>query len=648
MLHERDLLPALLATLVASPVLAWLTGRLVARHLRAVPGAARRWMPTLPELPKHDGTPAARFDRQVRLAEAKAVQLLLRQPEPMLTGLHAAQLAADVGVPTAVASAVLDDWRHRLPCRVRVTGDGRLLHDFDREAIAGAVRSAWHSAPQRLLLWLGALLANLGALWWVVAGALVGVTSLTEVLQAADEEAMVVSALTGVVMVLAVFGLSQLGAWLVRVLTWRRFPKMAAARVAMVARPGRSKRPAKAKHTPKPDDAPSTGGSLALDGLSAVGDVDGDGCLFVIGAAAVAFLATAVLGGLAVVGLWLRGIWRVVQRLGEPERDQSPASWLQDAQPLPVWERWVPTNDLAVRLVRALGRLLQLRPADDQLAGLVLALARNQNGRVAALDIALHTGLDLPEAMSVGTRLIQRLGGDLAVSERGDVDFCLPDEAWSGHKAEPQPLPYEYLDAPTAQLARLEQLAVNVPGLHRDHLAGASRLAGGPLATVAVLAAVAAGVADDVPVKGLELSFAALFCVLTPGTLMLAAAARQAVAEAALQGVLRDVRRHTVAAVRTALRGGPPELDASALADQLTRAIVPLRPGWPPGSVLREVEATLADLGLEPDLRRGGSGWALEPLRRRQGALVALRAAEPRARRLANADEVVFDSGVVG
>ncbi len=647
-MHERDLLPILLLTLAVAPLLARAVGWLIAAHLRAEPGKARRWMPTLPELPVEDGTPAARFDAAVRRAERRALPLLAaRAVGGQVRAIDADALAAELTVPVPVATALLDDWRHRLPSRLRVTRGGRLLHDFPARALAGAVRSGWHALPQRMALMAAAVLANLGALWWVVVGVAVGVASLGAVLAAWDagEEAMVVAALGGVLAVGLVFGISQLGAWLVRLATWRSAPPMAAPQERLKRR---KRGAAQAEAAPiKPSK------STWFDGadLSGLGDISGEGCLFVIGAAAVAFLLTAVLGGLAVVGIWVRGLWQAAGQLGEPIRDLGPATWLRQAQPTPVWEQWVPTNDLAIRLVRALGRLLQLRPSDEQLAGRILGRAKAQGGRVSALEIALDNALDLNEAMSVATRLVARLGGDIEVSEAGDLDFIIAADALRGADAMPDTAALEYLsyggdggsdDSPL-------RLPVNVPGLTQHHVLGATRLAGGPLATVAVMAVFIVGEHGDLPIRGLDLSLGALFCVLAPGTLMLAAATRQAVAESAAQGLLRDVRRITVWRAVSAMRRSAPKLVPSAVAAELWATIRRTGMPWSAGDIEREVEATLADLGLEPGDAdgRGEISWSLRPLRERAESVEALRAQASSTAQGADADEVVFDSGAL-
>lgn len=669
-MHERDLLPVLLATLVAAPLLARWVGAKVAKHLRAEPGHARRWMPTLPETPADDGTPAARFEAAIRRAEPRVVHHLLSQAENgQVLRADPLAVAGALGLQGEVAVAVFDDWRRRLPCRLRVTQKGRLLHDFAVADLQGAVRSAWHSWPQRLLLFGAAVLANLGATWWVVCGVAVGLSSLAAVWRQEDDVERLWAAVGGIGALLLVFALSQLGAWLVRLVTWRRFPRMAPAEKPVegdteelaaeereeAAEPLESYRTPQqrrqqqqravvskpTKRRAKPSE--SSGDSVGwLSGVSL--DVDGEGCIGLLTGLAVAVLASAVLGGLAIVGLWLRGLWLAVRRLGEPIKDLSPAAWLRQARRAATWERWVPTNDLAIRLVRALGRTLQGRPGDEALARKVLGRARSQGGRVAALELMVDHALDPTEALSVGSRMVARLGGDLVVSERGDIDFLFPREVLFGDTALPDGPEPEYLGSAPDRPRHLQRLAVNVPGLTRDHVDGAARLAGGPLATVAVMALALLGGRGDLPIQGLDLSLGVLFCVLAPGTLMLAAATRQAVAESARQGVLRDIRRLAIrAAAATAIRQ---RLDPADFGARLFVAIERLQLGWTAADIQREVERAWADLGIEPDLNsdHGEIRWSAADYHKRLASLAELRAGElvlPPA----GTDPVVFDSG---
>ncbi len=645
------LLAIALGTLLGSPVLAVAAAWAARARLRVVPGEGARVMPGLPERPALTGSAARRFDASVRRAERRAVRLLLRaHAGPRITGVDAAALSASLGVEPEISRALLEDWRGRLPCRLQVTERGRLLHDFPREAVARAVVRGWHSWPQRVALFVAAVIANLGATWWVLVGVASAAVSLTAVWQAEGEGPKVVAAILGIGLLVAIFAVAETGAWFIRALQWGTRPHMAPAR-----RPASDERPASAR-TAMAKPGPSTSKSRWWDDLDLGGvDAGAEGCGLVVLLVCVAVLAAALVGGLVVVGVWARGLWRSAKRFGEPEGAVAPGDWLAQAARSSFLERWVPTNDLAVRLVRALGRMLRGRPGDDDLGRRVLTRCRpagDTYAAVGALEVALHEGLASADALTLLAQLVARLDGDLQVTEAGDVVALLPRDAARAASAAPVPpggsvtgrgRP-EYLgDAPekTAGVGLRERLPVNVPGLTRAQVDAASRLAGGPLVTLVGLTLALLFAPSELPVPAGELGLLALFCVLVPGTLTLAVVTRAAVAMSARHGLLRDVRRHAVAALRHALDTGAAEVDSRALAGRLAAAVAPHAPGW--GDLSREVEAVWADLGLEPGGVDGAepSRWAVAPLRTRLDAIAA--AATPAATR-ATADPVVYDS----
>ncbi len=650
-MQESTLLPLLLVTAVAAPVLARLGAWRIGRLVDARPGHARKHVPSLPVVPAaaQSDRAALRFEASVRLAERRAV-LLLTDGAADGVCVEASELATRLAVHTEVATALLADWRARLPCRLRVTRSGRLLHDFAVTDLKTAVRDAWHAWPQRVALWLAAILANLGALWWVVVGIAVGVVALRDVLAAETNEARLAMAALGIGEFVGVYLAAQVGAWLVALMAAAPGPKLApkpegSPRRTLRIGKGKSATaaPPAVKQKPSEESSGFAWGDLVPSSI----DVDGEGCVAVLAIIAVLILVALVAGSLAVVVVWLIGLWRAVARLGEPERNLHPAVWVWRAELASPWERWLPTNDLAVRLVRALRRHLQGRPGDDHLAQRVLARARRQAGMVAALDIALDTTLDLREALDVGSRLVALHGGDLRVSDAGDIAFWFPPEAWQGSAAEPEEVPLEYLGDP-AQLLEPKRLAVNVPGLTLDHLGGAMRLAGGPWMTLAVLAIVVLEQATGIPVRGIDLSLAALFCALSPGTLILAAVTMRTVRQSARVGLLRDARRVTVHALRQTLAAGEATFDANLVVGQLTQATARLRGAFAADDYRREVEAMLVDLGLEPSLHgKAGNRWNIQALRARLAALSALGTAESKSAPMGQ-DDVVFDSAAEG
>lgn len=654
-MDQHLLLLLVSATLVASPVLAVLSALLLRRHLRAVPGEGRRWIPALPERPQTTGRPARRFEAAVRKAEKQAVKhLLFTSREATIAGIEAGELAVQLGVPPEVTGALLDDWRARLPCRLRVTRGGRLLHDLPRSAVADAVTSGWHAWPQRLLLFGAAIIANIGATWWLIVGVVSSMVSLSLVWEAEDIENRIFAAIGGVITLSVIFGLAQFGALLVRGILALFRPRMALAR-----------RDSEGRATSDDDEDRSEDGGPAMGSnarrsnnfdLSNI-DLDSGGCGAVVLMVCVAMLCTAVVGGLTIVFVWLRGLWRTARRFGEPEVHLSPAEWLGQARRASTLERWLPTNDLAVRMVRALNRALTGRPVDGGLSARILARARRQKGRIAAIEVALDEGLSPADALTVLARLIGRHGGDLQVSDTGEIDAVFDDAVARGDASviSRRRRRLEYLPQLAKQPEDYDRAGVNLPGLTRDHLDAASRLAGGPLITLIAMLVGLVFAPGEMSAPAEELGLLALFCVLVPGTLMLTVATRAAVAETARQGVLRDVRHAAVRAVKQQLNAeakdaAPPPLWPDYVAREIRASLRRLVPGWGQAEIQLEVEATWNDLGIGTQQAADtvAKRWEVRQLAARLDSLKTLRARPSRphavARSRATDDVVIFDS----
>ncbi|MBI5610355.1 MAG: hypothetical protein HY902_15870 [Deltaproteobacteria bacterium] len=647
----------LLWTLLATPVLARLAGWATARAMRVAPGRAALQMPGLPARADAAGEPATKFERRVLHCEALVLRALASSPGPYEESALAAQLAQD----PEVVGEVLARLRQRVPCRLQVTRAGQLLHHFQASDVAALRRARTLGWPRRIVWWLFALLANLGATWLVFVGIFAGLETLREVWKAAEDDRLITAA-EGLGAMLLVIALGAGAGYVVQALVapWRSGPKL--------ARPLRAEpkddepddideaAPASAEGELAPqDEAPGKvarseksgkkSGSSWFDGLSFDADV-GEGCGGILLILVIAAILALVAGGLWLVVVWARALWRAVARLGEPERDIAPARWVAVARKSPMIEKFVPTNDLAMRILRALRRTVAGVYADEALPTRILQLAQGRGGRVAVVDLMLSEGLSADAALSAGAHLTGRLGGDLLVSEAGDIDFHFPEAALRGQAPRRQFRPgYEYLQLSGGK--KLHDLPVNLPGLTLDHVVGAARLAGGPLATVAGLY-VATQVADKATrLSAMETNLALVFCVLAPATMILAAATRYAVAESARAGLLRDARRTAMAAVQQALTGKAEWIDAARVAAETYARMAPADPGLTLADVQREVNIAMEDLGmpLHTDPHAAETGrlpLKLAPLRARLQSLQALRDAEPA--HAGEADQVVFDT----
>ncbi len=624
---ENTLQVVVLAALVATPLLGRLASWLTRRALAVAPGQIANTMSSLPTLKPQGGALAARFERSVRQAQPRLLQKMANENAPF----DAASLAGSLALDPEVVAEALARLRTQVPCRLQVTAGGALLHHFSPEELRRLRRLQRTAWGQRGLLWLLTVCANFGATWLFVLGMWTTWRTVTAPI-GSEAPGPLAMAAQGLVLIGLIVVLSVAAGYLVPLLVspWQKGPRLA--------------RPA----LDEPADAPDGSGTIHAfaGGLDRALKVIFRGAwrnglnvlLFTI---LLALALAVVAASLAVVALWLQGLWRATWRIGEPAPDQSPRSWLTTARKSPIADLLMPTNDLAMRAVRALQRGLAGSFADAELPQRVLNLAAQQGGSVAALDLMLSCGLGPQQALDVGAQLCVRAGGDVRVSEAGDVDFCFLNEVLRNCQTESTPPEFEYRN-PLAE-GPVCFVPVNVPGLTLDDLAGLGRLAGGPLAALALVAAGGPLWGLTAHLNGLEQGLIVLLCLLTPATMVFVAAVRTLVLQAAHQGLLRDARR---LAMRSVLKGLPQRVDslsAEDLAAKHLNVVDCADPSLTLQDVQAAVEVALYDLGLRPN---AAMELPLADLRDRLRALQVLRQQPTAAGQVAVA-AIVFDTAAI-
>lgn len=657
----------------------------MAEGLRAAFGRAREVMPSLPASPPQRGGAQARWDRRVFAVEGRLIDHL----KGGATRVEASQLAAQLGEPVEVVEAALARLREEIPHRLQITRAGRLLHDFTAEDIEAIRSRRARSAPSRLAWFSLAAAANIGAAWPAIATALVAGFALYEMSTAAEGEALV-AGIAGLLLVGVLVGGTLLLGWIMRALmhAWNAGPKLAAQREAepqpawrrddmhlYTASQGADVASDVAwlgylnsnSSTPSAglsfSDSASSGGSW----FSGDWDLDFDGDdLGGVAVVIVAILLIAILASaLAIVGVWARGIWRAV-RDATSLQTVSPTLWVRSADTLDTIERFIPTNDLALRAWRAVRRMrTHRRPEDQDMAARLLLLARANEGRLSALDIALHEGLDLDEAAEVGARLCGFIGGTFHVSDSGDLLCVFPPQALERLTSEADPdLWAEYItfgkNATRRRDAQSDEgVPVNLVGLTRGHLHALDRLVAGSIimALMGAAALTATSTAVAAPLA-LALAFMAV------GTMGLSTSARYAANVAASHGVQRDIRRAAVHLIRERLHQPtrPATVDLGALAHQLHNTFSPAWSALTIEDVTAEVRGVCVDLDLEPHLdaiaasndAQSAELYDLRPLRERYDALACTAVTldteglfgERIEREEVGDDEVIFDTQV--
>ncbi len=650
--------------LLVGVLVAHLVGVGVARGLRVAPGHIRRAMPSLPTVDAGDGRGHA-WRRQVRAVEAR----LLDRFEAGVEGAHAAELAHALEAPVEAVRQALDRLRQEMPCRLRVTRGGRLLHDFSADAVAGLRARRRRTRPLRLGLVLLALLANVGAIWPVVVLGFLAAGSLNAMLEADAAQVGLVGlgALAALVAATLVFG------WLMHgVLTpFGRHPRLGPAVVE----------PAAGAPAPGPLAwLPTFGGGGGGGGGGVRWSSGGGGSSSSSGrrkngdGAAQAMIAIILIAIIALclftVWVWVRGVYRAVQRPIDEEDDLGPALWVRRREVVDRVERLLPTNDLVGRVLRALRRLAgQRRPADGALSRRVLARAARQRGVVTALEIQLHEALDPAEAMEVGTRLCTLLEGRVRVVGDGEVAFDFGPALTPPPDASDDPhLWAEFLRfSPQGPAVRRDPdqrdhtLPVNLVGLRAGHLEATSRLAAGAwlmAASAAVLFAFELPAAWQPYLLGLAepggalrepfgpvLTFAAVLFAI--GATALAAVARYAAVACAALGARRDARRAACQEVLEVIEAGRDAVDLGEQVRQVHDTLIACWPGVTTELIEKEMLGFAVDCDLEPVPEQGEGLWSLQGLAARSAAARAAAAqAAGRPDDASDRDAVVFDSAI--
>ena len=660
-----------LALLVLTLPAAHIIGALVARASNVKEGHIREAMPSLPASPPFKGRAERRWEKRITKVERD----LIARFENGATGVEAHELAAQIGEEPLVVDAVLTRLREEIPCRMRIMQSGKIYHDFDAKDIAELKSKRRRSWPRQVLLTGLAAMANIGAAWPVISVAVIAIAALYEMGTVPQEETLTVGiagliAASGLILVTFIAGfVAQLlftplrGPKIADVITGEKRPKRTTSsdiRDDLIfwtwvdASPSPLNSFAGSSYYSSSSSSSSSswfGGSSSSSGGGDwdldLGDAD-EGILIVI----VVILLLAILAAaLSVFWIWLRGIWRALRRLEEPQKSTSPTLWVRTADIIDKWERYIPTNDLVVRTLRSLRRYFEhRRPVDDDLAARVLVLARSKGGVVSTLDLMLQEGLDSNEASEVGTRLAGMLGGKIMVSDDGELAFAFPTRLLETVVSTPDDDMWaEYIvfdkngNAQRRNNQRGNSVPVNIVGLTKGHLLANDRLVAGTyimalmgfFLTAFLFTGNALGIALGVVLSGVILAMAL-------GTATLNATARYTVREAAAQGIRRDIRRATFKKIKLALEKN----QSVVILEGLSRSLYELfRPAWR-GLDVEEIDAEIRgvviDLELEPSMDERYAGqdvYELNDLRRRLNGTESLKA-------IFEDEEVAFDFSI--
>ena len=612
--------------------LAYMAGRAFASLRDIKQGHIRQAMPSLPSAPPLQGRPEVRWDKSVDRVEGKMLEMFAGGAR----GVSAESVAAQLGEDPMLTEAALSRLREEIPCRMRILRSGVMLHDFDPKDIAALKGARARSWPLQLGLTAMAVLANLGAAWPFISMGLISVGALLGIAAISSQEQAIILGISALIASAIILGATFVLGAVINLVLARRFggPKLGLA-------VEKEEAPQRQIGGYDMNDVllwnmipfPSSGSSHRRDSSSnSTIDSNTKGSAIVL-MFVVALLVAMVALTIAILVVWVRGLWRAMGRLGEPNQSTSPTLWVREQTKVDKWERYIPTNDLVVRTLHTLSRHLHHhRPQDDDLAARVLALARQKRGVITGLDLALHEGFDLDEAHQVGAKLTGMLGGNILVDNEGELAFGFPPDTLSKVKASTdEDMWAEYIEfgpggVPKRRAAqRGDALPVNLVGLRKSHLEAMGRLVAGTylMALMAVWAvSPGAPLTPFASVKLLEspwLTWAVvgLMVLIAFATATLVSAANHTASVSAEHGVRRDARRAGVKRMWEALGHGANQVDFAPLLGQLDHAFWDAWPKLPADLLAKELRAVAIDFELEPAVGHEGEVYELGALRRR-------------------------------
>lgn len=611
--------------LVLSIPAAHLIGAALSSRLDVEPGHVREVMPAMPSSPPVSGKAERRWDKQIRALEKK----LIAQFKGGAVDVEAHDIAAQHGVDVVIAEAVLAKMREEIPCRLRITAQGRLIHDFKAEDIQALQSRRQRALPMQILLTILGGFANIGAAWPFLSMIAIAVMTLTAMAGANGSEAQLATGIAGLLGTGAVFFVTFVSGFVMHLFLtpFKKGPRL--GDVLKGEKAPQRLRAAPAGHTTGADDGifwlwaadthtrSSYSSSSWFDGVGSSGgggfdlDFDGDDLGGILVVIVVILLLAVIAACLAAVGFWLRGIWRAIKRLDEPQRDLSPTVWVRTMDIIDRWERYIPTNDLVIRAIHAIRRAFaQRRPQDDDLPARALVLAHHHGGRFSALQLALQEGLDLNEAAEVGSRLTGHLGGQIHVSDDGQLIFTFPQDLLRNVVSTPDDdmwAEYITFDAQGQAQRRDTQSEANVPvnlvGLSKGHLQATDRLVAGTylMTVMGSFATLLFAESAGLPLYA-AIPVVLLLAMMALGASTLSSVSRYTSKSLAAQGVMRDIRRAAFKHIKRSLDSGAPRVDMGNLPWHLAKVFGAAYPGLKEEDIQREVLAVCADLDMEPDM----------------------------------------------
>jgi hypothetical protein len=317
----------------------------------------------------------------------------------------------------------------------------------------------------------------------------------------------------------------------------------------------------------------------------------------------------------------------------------------------------IPSNDIILRFLRIIRVFAsRMKPSDRNLPERLLHEAYKAESALSDLEIALLASVNIETAKDIGTMLVAKIGGEIVVSELGDLVFLFKKEKLAAFATMPEVAKKSDLEffkkennqqfSPKANGALL-----NLAGISHKSYLSLFRLAGGAflLSAVAVII-IAFGLETDQPKKFVEYLIIFGVPLFPSGVFVLISVFSYAMRFSVNNGVYRDIQRMTIACLKSRYESGEKYFSVSDWEKQITPLLQKVWKNIEIAHIQKVMTNACNQLGLKLAMdqmgqpgNQGAVIFELESLTKRFAALAQVKQSEKLYSDDAP-DEIVFES----
>ncbi len=657
----------ILGVTLFSVVLYHIIGRRFAKKIMGNPAVVSNIMPGLPSVYHYQGK-----KRNWTKMYNEIKKKILNHLQSSFSNVEAYEIAGKFAENTDLVSNILEEISEQIPCRKQVTRKGKLIYDFKKEDVKKLKEKGMGVSLKKIFLVPLAFLANVGAVWPLILTVVVGILIIKELpneLSAHGTEGGIMIILMG----FALFGAAIFLVWIFG-LFFRGVlhPVLKAPRVAHNDLFTEKNQNFLTKKFGKKNKSGKSGGFFGFGDLFS--GFDDDAGKFIIFIVLLGLLIYFIYKALSIVVIWFRNIFIAILREFGLPFDISPGEWTHTPKIKDKMKIIFSSNELVFTFMRSIKRFFsRTKPTDRHMPARILKIARQNNGNVSAIDIALSEEVSIEEACDLGAKLVAKYNGDIAVSSEGDMDFTFANEVLesfeSKNKADERPQfnkanaverftkNQKQLDVPKEECLNVgpngnltfnsKGYPVNIPGISNIMYRSLFYLVGGSFVLTLFWGLY-------LFFKYQELNIAPKLHFLLPipfaplGIFLICGIFAYSVRGAIFNGLLRDIKRAVTRKIKTSHQAEDQNINTTSFIKELKLEICKVWDDVPEEIIKKVVEHTFINLNLDVDMQSGSSEdtyFSIKELYKRKQAINQLRNEQVKVEMSKEKDEVVFDSG---